>query len=450
MQQLEKVPAPILKWSASREAGKAARAVIPGGVNSNFRKDTTFQPVFITSGAGARLTDIDGNEYIDYALSYGPAILGHNNAHFREALHRQLDQLYSPETSLLEQRAAEKIVRHVPCAEQVRFNSTGSEANYNALRIARAHTGRALVVRFSGHYHGGTDELLGGVRPLPFSSVAQPGEYSDDLFSQATNTRGRAPGTLDNIRLLEWNDTSGAQALFAREGQDIAAVLMEPVMLNNGGIPATADFAATLRQLCNDHGSVLIFDEVVTGFRAGLGGMQSKLGVTPDLATFAKALGNGMPVSAICGRRAIMETVSRAETVVGGTYNGHPLCMAAIIATIEELERDDGAAFRRMEQLGHRFREGLEDIAARLRLPIRVSGLPAAWIVTFQDGPTPQSHEDTRGYSAMRSALFNAELRRRGVLATVRFCTSAAHELRDVEDALNRAEDSMKEVARIG
>jgi len=435
-----------MRLTKSREAGGIARDLIPGGVNSNFRKDTTFQPIFFKSGRGARLTDIDDNEYVDYALSYGPAILGHDNAHFRRALHDQIDVLVSPETSILEQRAAALIIKHVPCAEQVRFNSTGSEANYNALRIARAHTGRACVVRFSGHYHGGTDELLGGIVAKPFSYRAGIGEFADDLYSCATNTAGRAPQALENVLLLEWNSVEMLEEAFAFHGDEIAAVLLEPIMLNNGGITARADFLAALRLLCDRHGAVLIFDEVVTGFRCGLGGAQAMLGVTPDMTTLAKALGNGMPVSAICGRRELMKTVARSDTVIGGTYNGHPLCMAAIIATIEELERDDGAAFGRIERHGVRFRTGLLEIADRVGLPLRVMGIPGAWILHFNGGPEPLSHEDLRGFSGVRAARFAGEMRRRGVLSTVRLCTGAAHAEEDVDEALNRAEDAMRAV----
>ena len=440
-------PAPVVPIPRSRAAANEARSVIPGGVNSNFRRDVTFQPIFFKSGRGARLTDIDDNEYIDYALSYGPSILGHDNAHFREALHGQVEMLYSPETSLLEQRAAALIVKHVPSAEQVRFNSTGSEANYNALRIARAHTGRTHIVRFTGHYHGGTDELLGGIVTQPFSYQAGVGEFPDDLYSCATNTAGRAPQSLDTVLLLEWNNVNMAEKAFAAHSDEIAGVLLEPIMLNNGGIAARPEFLSALRRLCDEHGAVLIFDEVVTGFRCGLGGAQATLGVLPDLTTLAKALGNGMPVSAVCGRRDIMASVARAETVIGGTYNGHPLCMAAIIATIEELERDDGAAFKRIEKNGTRFRDGLLAIAERLGIPLTVMGIPGAWILHFVEGQEPISHEQLRGFLGMKAAQFGSEMRRRGVLTTVRLCTSVAHEANDVDEALNRAEDAMRAIA---
>lgn len=431
------------KTRASREMGAQARRAIPGGVNSNFRKDSSFQPIFFARGEGAHLYDADGNKYIDYALSYGPAILGHSNAHYQRALCEQIERLSSPETTDLEYRAAEKIIAHVPCAEQVRFASTGSEANYNALRIARAHTGRTKVVRFNGHYHGSTDELMGGISTKPFSAAADVGELPDDLFSQACNTQGRPSSTLWETFLLKFNDLPAAERLFEQSGQDIAAVLLEPVMLNNFGCTPAPGFLEGLRALCDAYGTVLIFDEVLTGFRLGLGGAQAHFDVQPDIATLAKALGNGIPVAAICGKRDILEPVARAEVVIGGTYNGHPLAMAAVIATIEELERDDGAAFRTIDRLGTLFREGLLERAKAARKPLLMQGIPGAWVYTFTDRAEIRCHEDGRGFSGMKGAAFNSAMRQRGVLATARLCTSMAHTEDDIADALEIAEQAL-------
>lgn len=434
---------PSLPASASRRAGVEARRVIPGGVNSNFRKDASFQPLFFTHGDGARLYDLDGNCYIDYALSYGPAILGHSNAHVRKALVEQAERLYSPETTLLEQRAAQKIIDHIPCAEQVRFACTGSEANHNALRIARAYTGRTKVMRFTGHYHGGTDELLGGVPLNPYSAEAGVGEFPDDIYSQMCNTRGRNAAALSETLLIRWNALPAAERAFEIHGSEIAAVLLEPVMLNNEGCLPRDGYLQGIRELCTQYGAVLIFDEVLTGFRIGLQGAQGYFGVTPDIATFAKAIGNGMPVAAICGSREIMAPVAEAQAVISGTYSGHPMCMAAVIATIEELERDEGAAFRRIDRLGTRFRDGLRTAAESHGRPLLLQGIPGAWVYSFSGLVEIWSHEDARGFGGLKAAEFNSALRQRGVLATSRLCTSAAHTEVDVDEALNRAEDAL-------
>lgn len=432
----------------SRQHGREARKVIPGGVSSNFRKDTAFQPLYMSHGIGGRIYDIDGNEYIDLSLSFGPSILGHSNEHLKTSLQRQLDKFYTPETTELEKLAADKVREHVPCAELVRFSSTGTEANYNAIRAARSYTGRSHLVRFSGHYHGGTDELLGGVQSRANSPLAEIGEFKDDIFSQMTNTSGRSSSSLNETYLIEWNDLDAVDELFQNHSNNIAAVLLEPVMLNNSGCMPNKGYLEGIRSLCTEYGVVLIFDEVLTGFRLSLGGAQTYFNVIPDMAVFAKAIGGGLPVSAFCGKKEIMDKISFAEVVAGGTYNGHPLCMAAVVATIEELERNDGEAYKKIDTLSQQLRTGLLELANLHGHDMLIQGFSGALVHSFSPREAISNQFEGRGFTSLKTAEFNGLLRQRGVIVNNRICVCAAHTSNDIESVLERAESAFIELEK--
>lgn len=430
----------------SDEIARSALQIIPGAAMSNFRKDEDYRPVYMTHGKGARLFDVDGNEYIDYSLSYGPAILGHSNDHIRQALQDQVRRLYTSEVADLEVRAAAKIADHIQSAEMVRFACSGTEANYNALRVARAFTGKDWYVRFNGHYHGGLDNLMGGIVPDARNPIPVAGERPDDLYSQMTHTAGRYSKAFEECYMLEWNDLPALRELLAKRGEDIAAVIMEPTMVNMSGCLPEPGYLAGVRELCTRHGVVLIFDEVLTGFRIGLKGAQGHFGVTPDMTTLAKALGGGVPVSAFCGKLEIMETIASTQVVAGGTYNGHPLAMAAVIATIEELEKNEGAVYDHIRTLGGRLKDGLDELSRKYDQPLLLQGFPAAWTYTFSSKKKLINHQDGLGHGLLMAAKFGGLLKKYGVLTSFRFCTSAAHTQKDVDDALERAEEALKQL----
>ena len=424
-----------------------ARRLIPGGIQSNYRKDESYVPTYMSHGKGARMFDLDGNEYIDYSLSYGPCILGHSNAHLRQAIIRQAERMYSNELNELELAAAEKVSAHVPCAELVRFACSGTEANYNALRVARAYTGNNMVVRFNGHYNGCLDNMIGGVVTDPADPIPRAIELESDVFSQMGNTNGRARHAFADSYMIEWNDLEALRSLLQNKGEDIAAVYMEPVMVNFNGCLPQPGYLEGVRELCTQYGVVLIFDEVITGFRMGLGGAQASLGVTPDLATFAKAIGGGFPVSAFCGKREIMDVITRTEAIAAGTYNGHPMGMAAVVATIEELERDDGAAFTHIARLGNELVDGLRGLFKHYDVPLILQGFPGAWTIAYSEAGKIINHADSlaQGDTWARGLQFSKLLNAQSVLVQARFCTSLAHTEQEVDQALKRAEKVLRD-----
>jgi glutamate-1-semialdehyde 2,1-aminomutase len=243
--------------------------------------------------------------------------------------------------------------------------------------------------------------------------------------------------------MVEWNDLPVLEMLLNRDGQNIAAVIMEPVMVNNKGCRPEPGYLEGVRALCDRHGVMLIFDEVLTGFRVSLGGAQGYFGVTPDLATLGKALGAGLPVSAICGRREVMDTVTRAEVCQGGTYYGHPLSMAGVIAAIEEYERDDGAVYRHVDRMGNLLKEGLIEIAQETDQPLLLQGFPGVWTFSFNTKKKIVNHADGLDSDLAKADRFTRLMNQRGVLVYSRFCTSAAHTERDVKDMLERAAEVM-------
>jgi glutamate-1-semialdehyde 2,1-aminomutase len=429
----------------SRAMAEIGRKVIPAATMSNWRRVVDYQPIYLMHGKGGRAYDVDGNEYIDFAIGYGPAVLGYSNEHLREALHREIDRFYAPNVNDLEVRAAQLITEVIPSAELVRFACSGTEAVRGALRVARAHAGRDKYVRFNGHYHGGLDHIMGGIVLDPENPIPVQGERENDRYAKYANTKGRYSKAFQECYLIEWNDLPALERLLHAHGEDIAAVIMEPVMTNNFGCFPEPGYLEAVRGLCDEFGIVLIFYEVLTGFRIGLNGAQGYFGVTPDLTTLSKALGGGFPVSSVCGKREVMDTLTRADAILGGTFNGHPLAMAAVIAAIEEYGKEDGAVFRRIEELGARLRKGLQEIAREHDQNLLLQGYPGALYIIFTDRDKIRNH--TEGCEAAdigKAARFGELLKERGVITARRFLLSAAHTEEDIEETLDRANDSMR------
>lgn len=427
------------KTPKSDELAELGRRVIPGATINNWRGCIEEHPVYISRGKGARLYDLDGNEYVDYTLGHGPGLLGYGNKKLLDTIVRQAHRLYVPAINDLEAKAAEKITQHVECADLVTFTCSGTEANLGAIRAARAYTGRDCYLRFAGHYHGGLDHIMGGVvldssNPKPVQAAPE-----NDFFAKRKDTLGRYSKAFDPVFMTEWNDLPALEEVLSKFGKQIAALIMEPVMINNRGCLPEPGYLEGVRELCAKHGVVLIFDEVLTGFRIGLKSAQGYFGITPDLTTMGKAVAAGFPVSLICGKREIMDTISRADVVQGGTFNAHPLGMAMLIAAVSEYEKDNGSIYRHIENVGQRLKEGLDRIALECNQPLLLQGFPGAWVYSFNPKKKIVNNADGLDSDHEKVARFPGLLRKYGVLTEDRFCTSAAHTEEDIDLTLERA-----------
>jgi glutamate-1-semialdehyde 2,1-aminomutase len=380
--------------SRSHEAFARARSLIPGGVNSPARAfgGVGGEPIFFERADGQWLTDIDGHRYLDYIGSWGPMILGHRHPRVVAAIERALSRGTSfgaPTEG--ESHLAELIIAAVPSIEKVRMVSSGTEATMSAVRLARGFTGRSGIVKFAGNYHGHVDALLVAAG----SSAATLG---------VPDSPGVTAGATQDTILLDYNATEALESLFAARGDEIAAVLLEPVVGNMGLVVPTPDFLAAARRLTEKHGALLVFDEVMTGFRLAYGGAQEILGVTPDLTTLGKIVGGGLPLGAYGGRREIMDNVLPAGKVFqAGTLSGNPLAVAAGTATLEELR--DHSPYPLLERHGARLEAGFRAAAAAAGVPVWIARRGSMMTMFFQPGesrpvvdwPTA-SMSDTKAY----------------------------------------------------
>jgi glutamate-1-semialdehyde 2,1-aminomutase len=358
----------------------AACRVIPGGVNSTARATWAGwmpYPLFVESGQGSRLRDVDGNEYIDYLLGLGPMLLGHRPARVTQAvvdfIQRRGTVFALPTAD--EARLAEKVIAAVPGVDQVRLCNTGTEAVLYATRLARAFTGRRKIIRFEGMYHGFSDGVYWSKHP----SIDKAGP--DDRPVPVPQGPGLPKGVEENLIILPWNDAQLLADTIRREGDNIAAVLTEPVMCNTGCILPRPGYLEAMRELTRHHGIVLIFDEVITGFRLGLGGAQARLGVTPDLSVFAKGIGGGFPVAAMGGRRDIMALVANGTVSMAGTYSANGIAIAAANAALDELATP--GLYARLDAVSDELRLGLTKVLGDAGLPAFVVGLGPLMQVWF-------------------------------------------------------------------
>lgn len=394
-------------FSRSEERVETAKSIAPGGVNSNFRLNVAPTPLVFERGEGPYLFDIDGNRLIDYYLGLGPMILGHNPADVIAAAHAQLDKglLYGGQSEL-EYEAARRMTQMIPCAERVRFAGSGSEAVQLALRLARAVTGRDTVIKFEGHYHGWLDSVLWSTG-TPFDRVGP-----EDAPVKWPGSEGQDLDAGNHLEVMSWNRR---EPLLSRLSTgDVAAVIMEATMCNSGGIFADPGYLEAVREACTRHGTILIFDEVITGFRVAPGGVQSLLGVTPDLAIFAKAMANGFTVAAVAGRGDVMDNLGTGRILHGGTYNAQPVAMAAAIATMDRLAKPE--TFEALEKNGTRLMKGITAAFADAGLAATVTGFPQIFTVAL--GLNKPAHNyrglekmDRGGYRVITAALLSNGVR---------------------------------------
>lgn len=368
------------------ELAERARRVIPGGVNSGQRSIPGLADLVITAASGARFTDATGREYVDYHAAFGPPLLGHNDPDVSAAVAEagRTADLCGVGVTPGEVELAEQLCELVPSLEQVLLTSTGSEATFHALRVARAATGRRLVMKFQGCYHGWHDSVSLNVISAP-----------DRVGAHDPISTGILPEVLDATLVLPFNDVAAVRAAFAEHGADIAAVIVEPVPHNVGCLLPDQQFLQALRDETTRHGSVLVFDEVITGFRHALGGWQQLSGITPDLTTLGKAIANGYPVGALGGRADLMRlfsTTPGAPAFFAGTYNGHPAVVAAALATLRKLRTEP--VHEHVFALGEKIRAGLAEVFAELDVPAVVTGYGSVFVSYLMSGPVPRTYTD--------------------------------------------------------
>lgn len=413
-----------------------ARIVAPGGVHSDFRSAYSG---FFESASGSRIVDADGNSFIDYHMAFGPLILGHRNEKVLDAVRHQLERgdIWGMGSHQLELDVAEKIVEDVPSADKVRFCNSGSEATYHALRLARAYTGRKKVIKFEGSYNGWHDYLDVGVFPS-----------KEKLGLREPNSAGMLEEAVEQTVVLPYNDVQAFESAIHENAETVAAVVVEPILHSCGCILPKEGFVESLREITERKNIVLIFDEVITGFRHSLGGAQEILGVTPDLTVFAKAMANGFPVAAVCGKDDIMNQLQPIGRVhMAGTYSGHPISLAAAKATIEQLEQV--GVYENLEQSGNFMRRELSRIIDEEGVRATAKGFRSIFVVYFTDKPLENYRDLRLNVNDEMFDVYCSKMHEQGIFippqSYKRCHISTAHSMHDLRKTVEAARVALHE-----
>lgn len=429
-------------YSRSKALQERAGKVLAGGVSSEFRKFNQPHPLFYERGSGSRIVDVDGNEYLDFTLSQGPLILGHSPPEVldRVAADSTKGQIFAGQ-HLAELELAEKIQRIIPCAELLRFSLSGSECDHAALRLARGVTGRPKFLRFEGHYHGWFDNVAAGIGGASEEALG-PREQP----TAVPWTQGLPPRVEDEFLILPWNDLGLLEKVVSERHQEIAAIIGEAVMCNNGCIPPQPGFLEGLRALCDRYGIVMIMDEVITGFRLGLGGAQQHFGVTPDLAIFGKAMANGYPISVLAGKERFMRLVADGTVIHAGTMNAGNPCIAAALATIEVLERDK--VHDKLHRLGRKLMSGLEEVSRTAGRPFLVQGMGPMFHTGFTSLEAVRDYRETLSYDKAQFGKFVFGMQERGIRLIGRglWYISNAHTDEDIDLSIATAGEVLQTI----
>jgi glutamate-1-semialdehyde 2,1-aminomutase len=432
----------------SAELFADASRVVPGGAGSSART-VKFgwkpYPPFVAGGSGSRITDVDGNEYVDYLLGLGPMILGHRHPAVTEAVTRAITEFGTcPGLPYeLEVEAAAKVVDAVPGIEMVRFSNSGSEAVGTAVRLARAYTGRRLIIRFEGHYHGWQDTVY-------WSNHVDPAAAGPADSPRPVAAGPGVPLELgDTLIVLTWNDPESFTRVMAERGHEVAAVITEAAVFNTGCILPEPGYLELLRAETRRHGALLIFDEVITGFRFCRGGAQEWFGVTPDLTTLAKGLGGGFPVAAIGGSAQVMGMIAEGRYSHSGTYNANAVACAAVSATMDLLK--EPGIYENARARGDRLADGLRKLAADAGLPVRVDGLGTVFQLWFTEHPIRNWRDAERYANEARFTRWYQEMFLRGVLfhpsQYENLFVSLVHTDEDIDRTLAAAAESLAIIA---
>ena len=424
-------------YEKSIEAMKIAENLMPGGVNSPVRafKSVDTPAIFMDHAKGSRIYDIDGNEYIDYVLSWGPLILGHKNEQVIKKLHEAVNRGTSFGASTLEEnKLAELVIERVPSIEKVRMVSSGTEATLAALRLARGYTGRNKIIKFEGCYHGHSDSLL----IKAGSGVATLG---------LPDSPGVPEGTAKNTITVPYNDLEAIKIAFENYGDDIAGIIVEPVAGNMGVVPPKDGFLQGLREITNDYGALLIFDEVMTGFRVGYNCAQGYFGVTPDLTCLGKVIGGGLPVGAFGGRKEIMDKVAPVGNIYqAGTLSGNPLAMTS---GYETLSQSTPESYEYFQELGDILEEGLKKVFSKNNVPITINRAGSMIGYFLNEGPVTNFEEANKSNLELFSQMYR-EMAKEGVfLPPSQFegtFLSTAHSKEDIEKTIQAFDTALSRI----
>jgi len=420
----------------SQQLFEKASKLMPGGVNSPVRMFKPY-PFFTKKAIGSKHYDVDGNSYIDYCSAYGAIIFGHSYPPIIQAVKKKLDSgtVYGTPTEA-EIQLAELITDFLPCAEMVRLVNSGAEATMHSIRLARGYTGRKKIIKFDGCYHGAHDSVLvkAGSGAASFGTPTSQGIPED---------------TTKNTLVVPYNDVPLLQEMFEKEGDEIAAIIVEPVIGNMGVIPPSKGYLNELRRITDEHNALLIFDEIITGFRLVLGGAQEYYKVTADLATLGKVLGGGFPMSAIAGKREIMEQFSPIGKVYqAGTFSGNAISVAAAIETINELRKNSNI-YNELENFVNELTNSLRDLISKNQMSVQINNIASMFTVFFTANPVTNS-DGARSCDSTKFMKFHSELMKRGVFfppSQFESCfVTASHNKEDLSKTVDAAVAALKAI----
>ncbi len=443
-----------MKEATNQSLTQKFNQYFPGG-HSNFRipLQITENRIFIERARGSRLWDVEGREYIDYLGAMGPGILGHRHPEYIRSLKDFMEErslavgsgiLFSDDDVAV----AEMLVRHAPCAEKIKCCITGSEAVQMAVRLARAYTNRPYFIRFGGHYHGWMDNVLGGtVDPNPPGPPFALEDPESDPLTDYCYTRGKAPAAVKESFLIPWNDITALESTIEQYGDQIAMIHFEALVCNHFCLMPQPGFLERIREICTEHGIVMCMDEIITGFRLGLSGAQGYFGITPDLATYGKALAGGLPFSAVVGKAAIMDQLQFGTVLGPGTFNGYPLGMRAVRTTLSILERDNGSVYKTMAAHQARLMDGLRDLAKKHGVPMLIQGATGVFFTMFglESDAEVYSDEDLEAFDFELYLNFWSGMQKEGILTLAggRWYPSIVHTAEDVDRTIEAADRVM-------
>jgi len=429
-----------LRYYQSALLLERSKKVLAGGVSSEFRKYNHPHAIFYTHGRGSRIYDADGNEYLDFTLSQGPLILGHSHPFVLKevAEYSEKGQLFAGQ-HIKEIELAEKLQHLIPSAERIRFCLDGSTAVQTALRVARAKTGREKFLRFEGHYHGWLDNVCWGI------STPSPEALGDRENPESFPwSQGLPSVSKDESVILPWNDLDLVRKTVASRYKEIAAIITEPVMCNNGCILPSEGYLQGLRDICDQYGIALIFDEVITGFRLSIGGAQKYFGITPDLSIFAKAMGSGYPISALTGKKEWMQKIEEGKVIHAGTMNSSNPTIAAALATITVLETEK--PYERLFTYGNKLMDGIRNAAIKARQNLLVQGPGPMFQIGFTDVKTVNDYRETFNYDRVKLSKFISGMHDRCIRIIGRglWYISLAHTEDEIDHAIKTAAEVLR------